>query len=157
MRHEVKQQGILKALIVFLAFGLGSCVSLQTDVVQDGGLKSYKRAYIESPAQDEFQIYRALFWELNDMGLVVGVPFKDPARTDLVVKFSYDSGWDITRYLQAFQLQFMNAQSGKVVGVSSFRSRGVWLGVRDGRLESAFNELRAKNGYPPTTQFQPTR
>ncbi|WP_220810460.1 hypothetical protein [Noviherbaspirillum aridicola] len=152
---------------VVLAFAamLFGCGTMNTDmampagVTVDGsagsGLKSYKRAYIESLQEDEFQIYPALFKELNDMGIeVVGIPIKEPTETDLVVKYSYDAGWDFTRYLQSFQFQFLNAKTGKVVAMSSFKSRGIWQGVRDGRLEAAFNDLRAKNGYPPTRQFQ---
>ena len=155
MRALAKRDVVARILVFVLALGLWSCTSMQTDLAPGGELKSYKRAYIEALPQDEFQIYRALYHELNDMGMeVVGVPFKNPTASDLVVKYSYDAGWDVTRYLQAFQIRFMDAKSGRVVAVSSFRSRGVWLGVRDQRLETAFNDLRAKNGYPPTRQFQ---
>jgi hypothetical protein len=84
---------------------------------------------------------------------VVSQPFDVPGDTDLVIKYSYDSGWDMTKYLQAFQFQFIDAYNGKIVASTSFRSRGLWLGVRDERLERAFNDLRKKNGLPPTTQF----
>ena len=85
---------------------------------------------------------------------VVGVTFTDPTGKDLIVKYSYTSGWDLTKYLQSFGFQFIDAKSGKVILVTSFKSKGLWKGVRDGRLESAFNEIRSKAGYPPTRQFE---
>ncbi|WOB10753.1 hypothetical protein [Piscinibacter gummiphilus] len=117
-------------------------------------MKSYKQVFIEQPAEDKWAIYPALFAELTDMGMVVvGKPFSDPKETDLIVKFSYETGWDLTQYLHSFQFQFIEAQSGRIVALQSFHSKGIWLGVRDGRLKAAFNELREKNGYPPTKQF----
>lgn len=133
---------------------LSACVTMQA--AAPGDFRSFRRAYIEAPPEDEFQIRRALVWELNDMGLdVVGAPIETPTDTDLVVAFAYNAGWDLTRYLRAFHIQFIDAKSGRVVASSSYSSTGLWRGVRDARLESAFNELRAKIGYPPTKQFQP--
>ena len=62
-------------------------------------------------------------------------------------------GWDMTRYLQRVQIQFIAAKSGRLVTSSSFYSKGLWLGVRDGRLKTLFNDIRQKNGYPPSKQF----
>ena len=45
-------------------------------------------------------------------------------------------GWDMTRYLQSVQIQFVAAKSGRLVTSSSFYSKGLWLGVRDGRLKN---------------------
>lgn len=141
-------------LALLLSF-LSGCATVRTEVVGGGDLKNYKRAHVEALAEDEFQIYGALFSELTDMGMrVVATPFKEPEGTDLLVKYTYDSGWDMTRYLQSFQFQFVDAKTGRVIAIQSYKSRGLWLGVRDGRLKAAFNELRAKNGYPPSKQFQ---
>lgn len=119
------------------------------------GLKEYKRAYIEALPKDEFQLYQALLFEVSDMGMeVVATPFKQPIATDLLVKYSFDAGWDLTKYLKAFRFEFIEATTGKVVASTSYRSTGIWLGVRDGRLESAFNDLRAKHSFPPTKQFK---
>lgn len=140
-------------LTLMLAF-LAGCANVQTQVIGDTNLKSYKRAHVEALVKDEFQIYGALVVELADMGMqVVATPFKDPEDTDLLVKYTYASGWDMSRYLQSFQIQMIEAKTGRVVAVQSFASRGIWLGVRDGRLKAAFNEMRAKNGYPPSRQF----
>jgi hypothetical protein len=136
---------------------LAACVSVSTlqPLNADKGLKQYKRAYITPLANDEFQLYQALLFELTDMGIeVVAAPFKEPVETDLLVTYSFDAGWDMTKYLQAFRFQFTDAKTSRVVASTSFRSPGIWLGTRDRRLESAFNDLRAKHGFPPTKQFQ---
>ena len=146
---------LLLSLAAAFVVALTGCATVQTEVVGTGDLKNYKRVHIEALAEDEFQIYGALFTELTDMGMqVLATPFREPSSTDVVVKYTYDGGWDMTRYLQSFQFQFVDAKTGRVVAVQSYKSRGLWLGVRDGRLKTAFNELRAKNGYPPTTQFK---
>lgn len=125
-----------------------------TPGVGDSSLQNFKRAYVEPLAEDGYQIYPALVAELSDMGMtVVAKPIPDPQPTDLLVRFSYEGGWDLAPYLRAFQFHFMEAGTGRLVAVQSFSSRGIWLGVRDARLKAAFNELRAKNGYPPSKQF----
>lgn len=130
------------------------CTTLQTQNLQTDGLKGYRRAFIEPVQEDEFRVVPALIAELADMGLeIAGVPFSSPSETDLVVKVSAVGGWDMTRYLQSLQLQFVAAKSGRLVTSSSFYSKGVWLGVRDARLKSVFNDLRTKNGFPPSKQF----
>ncbi len=154
MQYISRVKSLLAWLFVGCLLALQGCVSMQT-VSKGNELQGYTKAYIEPLAQDEFQLYQALFSELNDMGMiVVSSPFQVPTSTDLIVRYTYDAGWDMTRYLQSFQFQFIDAKTGRIVVAQSFKSRGLWLGVRDNRLESAFNELRAKNGFPPTKQFQ---
>jgi len=147
-------RAIVAFVLCVLAFS--SCRTMQTNLTPGEDLRSYKRAFIEATRpKDPFQIYPALVWELRDMGFdVVGVKMQNPTDSDLIVRFSYDEGWDLTAYLRAVQFEFINAKNGRVVVVSSYQSTGLWRGVRDGRLESAFNNLRAKNGFPPTKQFQ---
>lgn len=153
MAINPKQLGVSFMRTVLLVFLVG-CATVRTDVVGGGDLNNYKRAYVEALTEDEFQIYGALFSELTDMGIqVVAAPFKEPEGTDLLVKYTYEGGWDMTRYLQSFQFQFVDAKTGRVVAIQSYKSHGLWRGVRDGRLKTAFNELRAKNGYPPSKQF----
>ena len=143
-----------RALLLAGATTLAGCSSLQTQNIRPDGLKGFKRAYIEPPAEDEFQVVPALIVELRDMGfVVVGRPFSEPTDTDLIVKVTPVGGWDVTRYLQSIQLQFTAAKSGELVTSSSFYSRGAWLGVRDGRLKAIFNDVRQKNGFPPSKQF----
>lgn len=141
----------------FLVASLGllsGCSTLQTQNLQSEGLKGYRRAYVEPPVDDEFQVGPALIAELSDMGFeIVGRAFTEPTESDMIVKFTPVGGWDVTRYLQSLQIQFIAAKSGKLVASSSFYSKGVWLGVRDGRLKSVFNDIRQKNGFPPTKQF----
>jgi len=145
----------MRHLLMLCVFSLlTACVSIQTDSARNVNMKEYKRAYLQPQQEDEFQIYRALFWELNDMGLdVVGAPFQEPTAQDLIVTYSYDGGWDITRYLQSFQIRFMNSKTNQVIVTTSYKSKGLWHGVRDGRLEEAFNDVRSKFDLPPTTQF----
>ena len=133
---------------------VAGCSTLQTQNIQPDGLRSFKRAYIEPLAEDEFQVVPALIAELTDMGFsVVGRPFTEPTETDLSVRVTTVGGWDMTRYLQSIQIQFTAAKSGQLVTSSSFYSRGAWLGVRDGRLKTIFNDIRQKNGFPPSKQF----
>ena len=88
------------------------------------------------------------------MGLeVLGAPFQQATEHDLVVDYTYEGGWDLARYLQSFQLRFLNAKTSQVIVASRYRSRGMWRGKRDGRLEDAFNDIRTKTGLPPTKQF----
>ncbi|RYF61518.1 MAG: hypothetical protein EOO27_01665 [Comamonadaceae bacterium] len=105
--------------------------------------------------EDEFQVVPAFIAELSDMGFEVsGRPFADPIETDLVVKLAPVGGWDMTRYLQSLQVQFIAAKSNRLVSSSSFYSKGAWLGVRDSRLKAIFNDIRQKNGFPPSKQFR---
>ncbi len=154
MRRLTTPQPFIFMLAAACILALSGCVSMHTDAIGNGNFKNYSRAYIESLAKDEFQIYSALAYEMNDMEMeVVAIPIRNPKETDLIVKYSYEEGWDITPYLQSFQFQFIDAKTGRVVATQSYKSRGIWHGVRDGRLEAAFNELREKNGFPPSKQF----
>jgi hypothetical protein len=159
---HAKQRGVvskfsLAGLLLVCLAGLSACVAVSTfqPTNQETNLKHYKRAYIEPLSADEFQLYQALLFELTDMGMeVVAAPFKQPSRADLLVKYSFDAGWDMTKYLKAFRFEFIDATTSRLVASTSYRSTGLWLGVRDRRLEAAFNDLRAKHGFPPTKQFQ---
>lgn len=154
MRRLTAQKPFIFMLAAACLLALSGCVSMHTDAIGNGNLKNYKRAYIQALTKDEFQIYSALAFEMNDMGMeVVATPYTLPKETDLIVKYSYEEGWDFTPYLQSFQFQFIDAKSGRILTTQSYKSRGIWHGVRDGRLEAAFNELREKNGFPPSKQF----
>lgn len=151
----------IRLLGVSMVLLISGCVSMSTIQAPSGpdnkGLTSYTRAYIEQAPNDEFLIYQALVYELNDMGMeVIATPFKDATDGDLLVKYSFTTGWDFIKYLKSFQFQFIDALSGKLVSSTSFRSVGIWIGARDGRLKRAFNDLRKKNGLPPTSQFPNT-
>ena len=143
-----------RLLLICFVVSLFGCATVQTDTVKDASFSNYKRAYVKQLPEDEFQIYQAIFWELNDMGLeVLGAPFQQATEHDLVVDYTYEGGWDLARYLQSFQLRFLNAKTSQVIVASRYRSRGMWRGKRDGRLEDAFNDIRTKTGLPPTKQF----
>ena len=84
-------------IVCMLSFSCASVSTIQP-VAAGKGLKDHKRAYIEALANDEFQLYQALLFELTDMGIeVVAAPFKEPLPSDLLVKYSFDSGWDLTK------------------------------------------------------------
>ena len=110
MHAAMNQKSLLTSFILACLLAvLAGCATVRTDVIDGGDLKNYKRAYVEAQVEDEFQIYGALFSELTDMGMqVVAVPFQGPQETDLLVKYTYDAGWDMTRYLQSFQFQFVD-------------------------------------------------
>jgi hypothetical protein len=135
--------------IVICAGILTGCAHVQTTVLHPVSLKYYKRIYIEPPQEDEFVIVPALAAEFNRMGFeVLGVPFSSPTDTDLLVRVTPIGGWDIVRYLQSVQLQFVAAKSGRMISTLSFYSKGAWLGVRDARLKILCDDLRKKYGYP---------
>ena len=147
-----------RSFLVFSTTALAGCTTVQTSNLQANGLKQYKRVYIEPLQDDEFQVVTALSIELSDMGFELsGEPFSNPADTDLNVKITAIGGWDMSRYLQSVQFQFTASKSARIVTVSSFYSKGVWLGIRDARLKAIFNDLRQKNGYPPSRQFSLVR
>lgn len=143
-----------RSFLIALPVVLTACTTLQTQNVQSDGLKGYRRVFIEPLPEDEFRVVPALIMELADMGLeVTGRPFVDPTDSDLSVRANPVGGWDMTRYLQSLQLTFIAAKSGRIVTSSSFYSKGAWLGVRDARLKAIFNDIREKNGFPPSKQF----
>jgi hypothetical protein len=148
-------QRLLLAFVIVLLFGCATTsTSVQTNNIQAEGIKPYRRVFIEPLKEDEFQVASALTVELSDMGFELsGKPFQYPIDTDLNVRVSVDGGWDFKRYLQSLQLQFVAAKSGRIVATTSFYSYGVWLGVRDRRLRLVFNDLRSKQGFPPSKQF----
>jgi hypothetical protein len=77
---------------------LQACTTLQTQNLQPDGLKAYRRAYVETPLEDEFQVVPAMIAELSDMGFeIVGRPFAEPSDSDLLVKVTPIGGWDVTR------------------------------------------------------------
>ena len=141
-----------RLFLVCAAAPLAGCATtpstaVQTNLIQPQGIKQFRRVFIEALPEDEFQVVSALVVELADMGFeVMGTAFQAPVDSDLLVKVVAVGGWDLKRYLQSLQLQFVAAKSGTIVATTSFYSNGVWLGVRDNRLKFVFNDLRAKQG-----------
>lgn len=142
---------LLFALAVLLFTG---CSTFRNETVGNVDFKSYKRVFIEASPVDEFGIYQGLFWEMKDIGLSpIAEPFSPVRPGDLKVSFTYEGGWDFTRYLQSFQIKFIDVMSNQVMMTHSFYAKLAFLGIRDKRLEVAFDEIRSKNGLPPTKQF----
>lgn len=147
-------KSIMLLLAVFMLAGCGPQVSTVA-MIDAAQFDKYKQAYIEPHPQDEFSMTQALVVEMKDLGLsVVGVPYADPQETDLLIKYTYDDGWDMTKYLKTFNIQLMDAKTKAMLVSTSYNGIGLWYGVRDGRLETAFNEIRSKIGKPPTKQFE---
>ncbi len=113
-------------IIAFTCAFCLACANISTiQPPNSNKLANYKRAYIEALANDEWQLYQALLVELTDMGIeVVGIPFKNPTKNDLLVKYSFDSGWDLEKYLKAFQFQFVDTLSGQIVASTSIDPTG---------------------------------
>ena len=85
MQNAITRRSSLISFVLVCLVIMAGCVTIRTDVVGNGDLKKFKRAYVEALVEDEFQIYGALFSELNDMGMeVVATSFKEPAPGYLV-------------------------------------------------------------------------
>ena len=141
-------------LFVFAILLLTGCSTFRNETVGNVDFKSYKRVFIEPSPVDEFGIYQGIFWEMKDIGLSpVAEPFTPAKPGDLKISFIYEGGWDFTRYLQSFQIKFIDVINNQVMMTHSFYAKLAFLGVRDRRLEAAFDEIRSKNGLPPTKQF----
>lgn len=149
----MKKLCLLVAVLVLSGCGPQVSTVAMIDAAQ---FNKYKQAYIEPHPQDEFSMTQALMVEVKDLGLsAVGAPFVDPQDTDLLIKYTYDDGWDMAKYLKTFNIQLMCAKTKNMLVSTSYNGIGLWYGVRDGRLETAFNEIRSKIGKPPTKQFSP--
>ena len=141
-------------LFVFAVLLLTGCSTFRNESVGNVDFKSYKRVFIEPNPSDEFGIYQGIFWEMKDIGLTPVAEPSNPAKPgDLKISFISEGGWDLTRYLQSFQINFIDVINNQVMMTHSFYAKLAFLGVRDRRLEAAFDEIRSKNGLPPTKQF----
>ena len=92
--------------------------------------------------------------ELSDMGFeIVARPFAEPTDSDLLVKVTPVGGWDMTRYLQKCTDSVYCGEVGPTRHLIILLLQGSLAWVRDGRLKTLFNDIRQKNGYPPSKQF----
>lgn len=136
--------------LFFILLLLSSCVgNNHAMIMPDKNFMQYKTAYIELLSVDEFNLGTAIIQELGDMGLqAVNKPKPpNPLTTDMYIKYSYLTGWDLAKYLQSFQIMFLDAQTDIVIATVSHKLVGNWA-ADDIRIASAFNELRAKLGLP---------
>lgn len=134
----------LTAILISILTG---CASNHAMVMPNKDFKQYKAAYIEILPVDEFNLGSAIIYELGDMGLeVINKPLPpNPSTTDMKVKYSYTTGWDLAKYLKSFQIIFMDAQTDSIVANIAYRLEGNWAGT-DTRIASAFDNLRTKLG-----------
>ena len=132
---------------------LQACTTLQTQNLQPGGLKAYRRAYVEMPLEDEFQVVPA-----NDRR-TLGHGFRDCREAVCGAdRLRSPSEGHACWWLGHDAVPSERTDSVYCGEVGPTRhliicSKGLWLGVRDGRLKTVFNDIRQKNGYPPSKQF----
>lgn len=146
--------------IISLCLLFYGCVSISTEPYSKSQkhISQYKRVYIKMPAYniyDEWDLKQVLVYELTDMGFeVISQPAENINEDDMLVEYSFKNGASRVKYLSAFRFKFIDASTGEIITFVTYKADSVWYGIRDGRLEDAFNDLRKQNGYPPTRQFQ---
>ena len=148
MKMNFRGKRALWILVFFgVAFSFFGCAHVQTNIMPNENFLDYKAAYIEIQPKDEFNIASAITYQLTDMGMEVlakKVP-DNPPKDSLLVKYTYEDGWDFTIYLKSFQIMFTNAASGKVIANISYHLTGIWVGSQT-RIIDAFNDFRRKLG-----------
>jgi hypothetical protein len=141
---------ILFSFGILILLILSSCAAtiMQTHVSREKNFLQYKRAYLELLPKDEFNIASFIVAYVNEMGIkVIGLPPPQVLEeTDLIIKYRYDDGWDLNKYLKSFQVHFLDAQTGVVIGLISYEKK--MLGYADNRMRDAFNEFRRTLGLP---------
>ncbi len=138
---------IKKLFFSISCFCFAGCAHVDTRVMPNENFLEYKKAYVEMQPRDEFNIASAITYQLSEMGLQVfsREPPEDQAKESLLVKYTYEDGWDFTIYLKSFQILFTNADSGKVIASISYHMKGIWVGSQT-RIVDAFNDFRKKLG-----------
>lgn len=145
--------------IITLCLLFYGCVSISTEPYSKSQkhISQYKRVYIKTHEFyiDAWDLKQVLANELTDMGFeVISQPAENINEDDMLVEYSFKSKFDWVRYLSAFRFKFIDASTGEVITFVTYKANSVLYGVRDDRLEDAFNDFRKQNGYPPTKQFQ---
>jgi len=128
-------------VLLILLFGCSSHVL----VVADKDFKSYKTAHVELLQNDEFNLGSFITAELADMGFKL----VKKAEAEMLVRYSYQTSWDFTTYLQKYQVIFLDAKAETIIANLDYHLTGNWVGTRTRQVQG-FNELRSKLGYPPS-------
>ena len=138
-------------LIMSVVALLSGCATNQAFVMPDKNFKNYKTAYVEVLQIDEFNLGTFIITELSDMGLqVVNKRVSDSELgTSMIVRYSYTTGWDLTKYMKSYQVLFLDAQTEAIIANIAYRSTGIWIG-NEARKVQGFNELRSKLGLSPS-------
>lgn len=130
-------------LVIAGVVAVVGCATVRSQVMPGANFTRYTAAYLEAPAKDEFNLTAAFTAKLSEMGLrVVAKPAPaSPDPTDMIVRFTYTDGWDLTKYLKGFQIQFLDAGSRAVVAQTSYYSTGIWI-REQARIDAAFEDLK---------------
>ncbi len=139
---------IIFAIIILLSSS--ACAHKNTVLMPNHNFKTYKTAYIEILPQDEFNLGTEIIKELSDLGLDVNMKVAptNPGPTDMLVKYSYDDGWDMAKYLKSFQVFFFDAKTTSLIASFSYHLEGNYAGT-EARVQSAFDDFRKEAGLPP--------
>jgi hypothetical protein len=137
-----------KALILSLFVLLAGCAQINSQIVPNENFLDYKTAYLEIKTKDEFNLASEIGYQLSQMGMEVITKEKSSAASkSLLVKFTYDEGWDFAGYyLKSFQVFFTNADSEKIIASISYHKPGSAGPRGQERIVDAFNDFRKKLG-----------
>ena len=129
--------------LLMLVLFLSACATKKVFMAPNNNFRQYQNAYVEFLPVDEFNLGPVIVAELSSLGLnVYSKPLPaEPSALDLQVKYTYLTGWDLAKYLQSFQVFFLDAKTGLVVASLSYRLVGNWAGT-EGRIKAGFEEFR---------------
>ena len=129
--------------LLMLVLFLSACATKKVFMAPNNNFRQYQNAYVEFLPVDEFNLGPVIVAELSSLGLnVYGKPLPaESSALDLQVKYTYLTGWDLAKYLQSFQVFFLDAKTGLVVASLSYRLVGNWAGT-EGRIKAGFEEFR---------------
>jgi|SRR5690242_6319871 len=150
------KRSVALSSILLCAGLLAACTGeVKTYVTPNTDIKKYNTAYVDLIRQDEFNLGAAIMSHIAEMGFTVKTtPLPQiPQDTDLLVKYDYYDGWDLTKYLKSFSVQFLDAKSSSVLLNSRYELVGKWRG-NEFRINYTFNDIRLKLGYPPLKDFE---
>jgi hypothetical protein len=152
MKAQIRLKMFLLLIVISI---LAGCATNQSFVMPNKDFRQYKTAYVEIISPDQFNLGPAIVYELGDMGFqVVNKPAPtNPSSTDMTVRYSYTTGWDLSKYLHSFQIVFSDAQTDAIIANIAYRLNGAWV-RSDARITDAFNEFRKKLGFPESKRSE---
>jgi len=144
----MKKLLVLMALAILLASG---CAHKNVVMSHNHDFKTYKTAYIEILPQDEFNLGTHIIQEMSDLGFEARISSAPsaPTPTDLLVKYSYDDGWDFGKYLKSYQVFFFDARTTSLVASISYHLDNATIVGTEARIAGGFDDFRKEAGLPP--------
>lgn len=136
----------MKIMIVCIMLFLAGCGStINSNVMPDANISSYKRAYIQPAQEDDFNLTGYISAELAQMGYqVFNKTPESPTSSDMLVKFNYHGWWDFGKYLESFNIQFLNASTKASIGNINFNCRGNFGYDTRERVADAFSDFKTQ-------------